>query len=158
MDRSAYHEAGHAYMAMYVGARVVTVTIDPESGDLPDRFGDTHVEWTLRGMTKREFAERAIWVALAGPAVEIIYSGDPYHPGLVEEWSDDWNEAVHQSKTIARREKDQLAFLEDTMLRLIGMLKQDRHWSPVAALADHLLAHETLETHELEGIVRNWLR
>ena len=37
---AAYHEAGHAFMAIYVGARVRSVTIDPDWDDGPDRFGD----------------------------------------------------------------------------------------------------------------------
>jgi len=158
MDTNAYHEAGHAYMAMYVGARVLSMTIDPESGEAGERFGDTHVEWNLRGLSKRQFAEKSTWVALAGPAVEIIYTGDPYHPGAMHEWADDWDEAVSQAARLYRKSREALAWLERTTLDLISMLQQDRHWSPVAALADHLMAHETLESYEIEGIVRNWLR
>jgi len=158
MDTSAYHEAGHAYMAMYVGARVRSITIDPESGDAPGRYGDTHVVWTVNGWTRRQFAEKAIWVALGGPAVEMIYTAEPYHPTVVSEWADDWQEALDQVRALVRRPGDRVEYLEKTLLRLIAMLRQDHHWSPVAALADHLLAHETLETYEIEGIVRCWLR
>lgn len=158
MDTSAYHEAGHAYMAMYVGARVRSITIDPESGSGPDRSGDTHVEWNLRGWTKPQFAENSVRVALAGPAVEMIYTGDPYHPGAVQEWADDWEEAVVRAARLRRTHREILEYLEDTTRDLIRMLRQHRHWSPVAALADHLLAYETMETWEIEGVVRHWLR
>ena len=33
---SAYHEAGHAFVAVYVGARVRSVTIAPDRDDGPD--------------------------------------------------------------------------------------------------------------------------
>lgn len=158
MEISAYHESGHAYMATYVGAKVRLVTIDPELGDGRERFGDTHVEWTVAGLSDELVAEKSLWVALAGPAVEVIYTGDPYHPGLVAEWADDWQEAVDQAFVLHKSREKALECLEATMLDLITMLRQDRHWAPVAALADHLLAHETLENYEIEGIIRNWLR
>ena len=158
MEISAYHESGHAYMATYVGARVRLVTIDPELGDGADRFGDTHVEWNIAGWSDELVAEKSLWVALAGPAVEIIYTGDPYHPGLVAEWADDWDEAVEQALVLHKDRKQALEYLEQTTLDLITMLRQDRHWAPVAALADHLLAHDTLEMFEIESLLHNWLR
>ena len=39
----AYHEAGHAFMATYLGGRVRSVTITPDNDDGPDRFGDAQV-------------------------------------------------------------------------------------------------------------------
>ena len=44
---SAYHEAGHAFMAIYVGARVRSVTIEPDRDDGPERHADIQVEWPL---------------------------------------------------------------------------------------------------------------
>ncbi len=48
MEATAYREAGHVFMAIYLGARVRSVTIEPDRDDGPDRFGDTQVEWDLR--------------------------------------------------------------------------------------------------------------
>ncbi|MCY2993984.1 MAG: hypothetical protein NTY19_39835, partial [Planctomycetota bacterium] len=45
MEATAHHEAGHVFMALYLGARVHSVTIEPDRDDGPDRFGDTRVEW-----------------------------------------------------------------------------------------------------------------
>jgi ATP-dependent Zn protease len=60
MEATAYHEAGHVFMAIYVGARVRSVTIEPERDDGPDRFGDTHVEWDHRRFTTRELHEKSV--------------------------------------------------------------------------------------------------
>lgn len=37
---TAYHEAGHARMALLVGAEIHCVTIEPDKDDGPDRRGD----------------------------------------------------------------------------------------------------------------------
>ena len=87
---SAYHEAGHAFIAIYVGARVRSVTIEPDWDDGPERYADIQVEWPLDHFTERELHEKSVLVALAGPVAEMIHSGEPYHPGFVAEWAADW--------------------------------------------------------------------
>jgi hypothetical protein len=67
MEITAYHEAGHVFMAIYLGARVRSVTIEPDRDDGPDRFGDAQVEWDLAHFTRREVCEKSVLVALAGP-------------------------------------------------------------------------------------------
>src|ERR1700730_1769160 len=89
----AYHEAGHALMALLLGGEVRLVTIEPDNDDGPDRYGDTQVLWRRAGTSEKEFAQKAVQVSLAGPVAEMIYSGDPYHPGLVAEWAADWRQA-----------------------------------------------------------------
>ena len=45
--------------------------------------------WRRSRISNDEFAKIAVQVSLAGPVAEMIYSGDPYHPGLVAEWASD---------------------------------------------------------------------
>ena len=40
-ELTAYHEAGHAFVAISVGVNVRSVTIRPDDDDGPERFGDT---------------------------------------------------------------------------------------------------------------------
>jgi ATP-dependent Zn protease len=89
----AYHEAGHALVALLLGGKVKHVTIEPDYDDGPDRQGDTQVLWRLSEISNKEFLKKAVQVSLAGPVAEMIYSGDPYQPGLVAEWAADWREA-----------------------------------------------------------------
>jgi acetyl esterase/lipase len=77
MEIAAYHEAGHVFMAIYLGARVRSVTIEPDRDDGPDRFGDAQVEWDLAHFTPRELYEKSVLVALAGPVAEMIHRGAP---------------------------------------------------------------------------------
>jgi ATP-dependent Zn protease len=154
---SAYHEAGHALMAICAGARVRSVTIEPDWDDGPQRYADIQVEWPLDGISKRDLQEKAVWVALAGPVAEMIYRGEPYHPGLVAEWSSDWHLAWEAAAGLHASRRERLAYLEQTSVRLYRLLNRDDHWAALAAIVDDLVAHETLEGEDVEEIVRQWL-
>ena len=153
----AYHEAGHALMAFLLGGEVRLVTIEPDNDDGPDRQGDTQVLWRRSGIADKEFAKKAVQVSLAGPVAEMIYSGDPYHPGLVAEWSADWLEAWEAASLLHPGKQQRLEYLEQVSIRLYHRLKQDDMWAALAALADNLLAHETLEREQVEEIVGQWI-
>jgi ATP-dependent Zn protease len=153
----AYHEAGHAFMALLLGGRVKHVTIDPDNDDGPDRYGDTQILWRRSRMGEKEFAQKSVQVCLAGPVAEMIYLGDPYHPGLVAEWAGDWREAWGAAVILYPDERKRLEYLETTSIALYHRLKSDNLWPALAALADNLLAHETLEGEDVEEIVSDWI-
>jgi hypothetical protein len=153
----AYHEAGHALMALLLGGDVKLVTIEPDNDDGPDRQGDTQVLWRRAGISDKEFASKAVQVSLAGPVAEMIYSGDPYHPGLVAEWAADWREAWNSAVLLHSGERQRLEYLEQVSIQLYQRLKEDNLWAALASLADHLLAHETLNGEQVGEIVGQWL-
>jgi ATP-dependent Zn protease len=157
MEPTAYHEAGHAFMAVMLGARVRSVTIEPDDDDGPRRFGDTQIVWRRSRLSEREFRERALQVALAGPVAEMLYTGDPYHPGLVAEWANDWQSAWELAEPIHVDPRQRLAYLESVTGELYRLIDAEPNWSAVAALADHLLAHDTLEAEDVKEIVSEWL-
>jgi len=155
---SAYHESGHAFMAVRVGAQVRSVTIDPDWDDGPRRTGDAQIAWQPGRWSNKEYHQKRIMVALAGPVAEMIHSGDPFHPGLVEEWQGDWSEALRAAAELHTDHQRRLAHLETTTVELYQWLRQDQHWAALAALADHLLAHETLEGEQVLEILAPWTR
>ncbi len=157
MELTAYHEAGHAFMATYFGAKVQCVTIEPDDDDGPERFGDTQVIWRRSRLSDREFSERAIQVSLAGPVAEMLYSGDAYHPGLVAEWANDWQAAWELAAPLFVDPRKRLEHLETVTRQLYRLMDAEPNWSAIAALADGLLAHETLEAEEVKEIVNEWL-
>jgi ATP-dependent Zn protease len=154
---SAYHEAGHAFMAYFVGARVKHVTIDPDRDDGPKRHADIQVEWPIDRLTKTQFHTFLAQVALAGPVAEMIYSGEPYHPGFVAEWSADWDLAWASAEQLVAGQRQQLAYLERMTAELYSLIERDDHWAAVAAVADNLLAHEHLDGEEVDEILKQWL-
>lgn len=156
-ELTAYHEAGHALVALLLGGKVKQVTIEPDNDDGPARQGDTQILWRRSGISDEEFAKIAVQVCLAGPVAEMIYSGDPYHPGLVAEWAADWREAWEAAIPLYANERKRLKYLEDVSIQLYHRLKDESLWAALASLADNLLAHETLESEEVEDIVGQWL-
>ena len=157
MEITAYHESGHALMAVHVGAEVHSVTVDPDWDDGPKRFGDTQISWDTTGLSEWEYHENRILVALAGPVAEMLYTGDAFHPGMVSEWAADWSEAWEAAATLHADHQKRLAFLEQIAAELYRTLNGQNFWSALAALADNLLAHETLESEEVTEIVHQWL-
>lgn len=157
MEATAYHESGHVLMALYVGAQVDSVTVDPDWDDGPKRFGDTRIIWEPADYSPREYHEKRILVALAGPVAEMLYTGDAFHPGIVAEWAADWQEAWETAATLHSDQRKRLMFLEQTSAEIYQLLNGEDCWAAIAALADHVLAHETLEGEQVEEIVSAWI-
>lgn len=152
---TAWHESGHAFVAVYLGGEVESVSIDPDWDDGPQRFGDTTIHWRAGRFTERELQMNAILVALGGPVVEMIHSGDPFHPAMVAEWSQDWKLAWQAAAFISDQQK-RMQFLEQTTVDLHRTLSQDNHWAAIGAIVDNLLAHEILEGDVVHDIVAEW--
>ncbi len=125
---TAYHEAGHAFAAVKLGAHVRRVTITPEFDDGPRRYGDTQIEWDHAEISAKEMTQRSVLVALAGPIAEMIYSGEPYHPGFVPEWSSDWKLAWQSAEAAVPDERQRLAFLEQAASEMYRLFKSDENW------------------------------
>jgi ATP-dependent Zn protease len=158
MEETAYHEAGHAFMATYLGGTVHSLTIEPDRDDGPVRFGDARIVWQNGKMATKVLQVKLVSVALAGPVAEMIYRGEPLHPGFVAEWKDDWEQAWEAAELLAPKERTRLKFLEETSQVLWWQLRRDENWAAIAALADNLLAHETLEEEEIRDILTAWMR
>lgn len=155
-ETTAWHEAGHAMMAVMCGGFVERVTIEPPDDDGPARYGDTVTRWS--GMSALQLAAAEIRVSLAGPVVEMIFTGDHHDFEAVEEWSADWTTALAAARSVS---KD-----EPTARKLLGKIAAEIHeafesanvWAAVSAIADDLLAHETLEHEQIAYSVDFWKR
>jgi ATP-dependent Zn protease len=156
MEETAYHECGHALMAVRMGAVVRLLTLEPDRDDGPERFGEAQIYWSTPPKSAKEQAGKLVLVALAGPVAEMIYRGEPLHPGFVAEWADDWRRAWEAAEPLAAGERTRLALLEETARQLHARLRRDQEWSALAALADALLAHETLEHEAIDEVLAAW--
>lgn len=144
-------------MAVCLGARVQSVTIEPDWDDGPERFGDAHVEWPLDRYSERELQENFVRVALAGPVAEMLYRGERWHPGGVAEWAHDWKLAWEAAGHLIALEPARLVYLEQVTIQLHQRLDRTDHWAALAAIADQLLAHDTVCGEEIDELVRQWL-
>lgn len=142
-------------MAVCLGGKVHSLSIDPDWDDGPRREGDVEVHWPEA--IAAEVVPKSIQVALAGPVAEMIYTGDPFHPALVAEWSNDWETAWNLARRTFADEKRRMRFLESETRSVYQMLHRDRIWQAIAALADEVLAHEILESEEIHNTIQRWL-
>lgn len=157
LELTAYHEAGHAVVAAHSGGRVLCVTIAPDWDDGPSRYGDTQVAWSRSTFTPKALAEKLALVALAGPVAEMIYRGEPLHPAMVAEWSQDWRQAWDEAARLVADERRRTMWLEQRVAGLHGLLSDDTAWEAVAGVADHLLAHETLDEEMFAEVASVWI-
>lgn len=144
-------------MAVLCGARVVSVTIEPDLDDSPRRYGDTKIQWPASEFGRKELLEKMVTVTLAGPVAEMIHTGDPFHPGLVPEWASDWQFAWQAASDLIAEERNRLRWLERKSVELHQTLSRDDLWAALAAIVDNLLAHETLDCDQVQEILEAWL-
>ena len=155
---TAYHEAGHAVIAYALGATIESVQLGGEADEwLPDRFGECRINWGRVDTRSNWQRQREILSVLAGPVAEMIYNGEPYHPGFVPEWANDWKEAWEVAEFLIPDERQRLAYLERTTSDLYQVLYRDDQWAALAAIVDNLVAHERLDGEEVQDILSAWL-
>lgn len=157
-DVTAYHESGHALMAVLVGGEVRSITIEPAHDCGPRRYGDTVVAWEHRKFRATELLEKQILVMLAGPVAEMIYTGEAFHPGFISQWAFDWKGAWQAAAALRGEARSRMALLESTCVQVHRDFSRDEVWSYLAELADQLAAHRTLEAAEIYEILDSWDR
>ena len=87
----------------------------------------------------------------------MLYTGAPYHPAVVPHWADDWREAARLAAEFIPTEPLRMRYLAAQARRLWKLLDDEPLWSALAALADELLAHETLDAEQTQDTIAAWL-
>lgn len=159
ISRTAYHECGHAVAAKLFGGQIDLLTIEPDLDDetLPQRTGEIRVFWPDGACSEKELAIREIKVCLAGPVVEMIFDQSQFAPQFIEEWAYDWQFAVERAREFLPRNKSVPEQLAEYVHQLLQFFERDDIWAAVAALADELEAHETLEPEQIDEVLETWL-
>lgn len=155
-ELTAWHEAGHAWMALHLGATVQSVSIDPDHDDGPRRFGDTTILWPRSRFSDTELARGLAWVALAGPVAEMIRLEELQHPRNCPEWAQDWQEGMQAVSRLVPATAGERV-LEALTAEIFELFSEEHHREALAVLADHLLAHEILDEELLLESLEPWL-
>jgi hypothetical protein len=155
-ELTAYHEAGHIYVALSHGGRLKHASLEPEEDDGPRRFGDTTITWRRSIREGPHFAKILCEVSLAGPAAEAIYSGSEEHPGQVKEWRADWVAAQQAASVLLSDPRKRLEFLENLSVQIHHALKVDHRWAAIGDIADLLICNDVLEHDDVIDTIRHW--
>ncbi len=148
----AYHEAGHAVVAILEGLHVKSVSIRRGSGGLSDSRSFFVYGYHFRnGWEKRMIARSCILGVLAGTAAEQQYS-----PEATETLShDDFNQAFELSREFAVLPRSAKCIGDDAHLAYLERLQKEaarlvrKNWRAVVAVAEALMEKKTLKAEEL---------
>ena len=99
-----------------------------------------------------------ILAILAGPVAEMVYRDEPRHPAVFGPWKYDWDQAWQAAALIWADEKQRTRGLENLILELRQKIRMDPVWAAIAALADELVAHESLDEERVEEVLSFWFR
>ena len=152
---TAYHEAGHAIMAVSYGGRIIHVSIDPPDDDGLKRFGESIVQWPRAAAKDIEIAE--LKVSLAGPVAELTYDHARESIANCGEFAADWQQAVLSASRL-KPERSRGKFLEEMERQVWGFFADENVWAATCAVADLLLAHETIEHDQVADVWAFWER
>lgn len=155
-ELTAWHEAGHATMVILCGGTLERVTVEPPYDDGPNRYGDTVSRW--RGFSRKRLLESEIRVSLAGPVAETIYLGEQTNFATKEEWSADWETATKAAAELSSNPLSARKLVSKFVDEIQAIFESDNMWAAVSAVADELMAHETLEHESVSEIVGFWTR
>ncbi len=157
ITRTAYHESGHALMAVLHGGKIEALSLIPdEDEEFPEHYGEIRVAWPEDLYTDRELAIFEIKVALAGPIAEMVFAEEQFAPEFIEEWRYDWQMAVDRAQEYLSPSKTIAEHLGRYAYDLLAFFERKDVWAAVAGLADQLEAHETLEMEEIQDVLDAW--
>ena len=152
---TAYHEAGHVVMALKLGGQIVHATLEPPNDDGLQRYGETVTSW--RGMGRDSLLMAEIAVSVAGPISEMIYTGERGELSECPEWCADWATSLERALLLCSSHHAALKLIEKTRRQTETYFSTDSGWAAVAAIADLLLAHDTVEHDICYDEVHFWL-
>ena len=152
---TAYHEAGHAVMAVALGGRIIRVSIEPPEDDGLKRFGESIVSWPPA--TDAAIYEVELKVSLAGPIAELLYRSEQMPIGSIPEFAADWQRAAESAVFLKPTRREQIQLLSKAELWVLEFFNRTRNWAAVGAVADELLANYTLESEQLEETIAFWI-
>ena len=154
---TAWHEAGHATMAIIEGGFIEHVTLEPPNDEGPQRYGETISRWPSQ-MSQNDLLKSEVMVSLAGPVVEMLYSDQRQKIADVEEWKADWIRAVASARSCTKTDAEAAQMLQRSEEKTLRLFDISQYWSAVSAIAEELLAHSTIEHEQVHDTFSFWQR
>ena len=151
---TAYHEAGHAVLAMVLGRPIHKVTIAPGQLQVGGvRLGACHIK---KGRVKasRDWIEDEVLILLAGMVAESHFTGEYCTRGA----NQDLLAAKRLLQTRASNERQFERLLRRMLDRTEHELADDAHAAAVEQIAAELLARTTISGRSVQHIYEQALR
>lgn len=155
LERTAYHEAGHAVMSFIRKRRFKYVTIIPEKDSLghilhkPWSNFDPEVNDDAR--TSKKIETEAL-VSLSGHAVESLLTGKTMWQ--CASWQGDRHNAIDILSYSFPEGEELGAYFTWLFIHAKNILKQPLHWKAVQYLADELLIHKKIGYKKAREIIK----
>lgn len=146
-------------IAYALGGQVDGIQLGGEADEwLPERFGDCRINWGRVDPTCDWQIQREVLTVLAGPVAEMVYRDDSMHPATFPPWQYDWLCAWKICGRVVADETHRRALIDRLLGDLTACIRTDACWAAIAALADELEAHESLQSDEVHDLIRFWLK
>ena len=157
LERTAYHEAGHAVMANILRRRFHFITIDPEKLDentegLVKMVHSNKLLETIEfgGFDSQTLTEKQIKITLGGEvACELLVGSKSRH------LSQDVQVSLHLAQSQCGNAEEADAYLNWLWLSVRNRLRLQHNWVCVQAVAKALMKHKTLSYRTAREIIRN---
>ncbi len=152
LERTAYHEAGHAVVAFHLRVKVVSVSIIREDGSL----GRVHHKYPsaftpdLRddSRAKRRVETEIIWT-LAGLAAEERLTGRCNWQGA----NSDLHEAVDVASYVTGSDRELTAYIEYLREHARNLVAVGHTWAGIKAVANELLQCQEMSAAKARQIM-----
>lgn len=128
---TAYHEAGHAVVALVLDRPVHRVSIQTDR----ERLGACHFGKSVVRPSE-DWLEREILIALAGLAAEARFTGNYAWEGAARD-----QQYAHRLAVQRAGERQAERLLRRLLAKVEHLLAQEEHWRAVEQIAAALLQH-----------------
>jgi ATP-dependent Zn protease len=134
LEATAYHEAGHAVVALALGRQIQSVSIQPNR----DHLGICEFK---KGSARpsEDWIEREMLIALGGVAAEARHTGEHAWDAARRDW-----QYVHSLAVERAGERRAERMIQRLLSKAEHLLSRDEHWRAVELIAADLLARTTI--------------
>lgn len=139
-DIVAYHEAGHAIMAMACDFELTAISIDTE------KVGEGFTGFNVRGVLAGDIARKAALVSVSGLAADMLFAKKTNKARLHEELSGHYNDQKNFHRYICL--SGTTGGINDYIV--VSMMFLESNWERLSSLAETLKIASTINAQALD--------
>lgn len=155
LEKTAYHEAGHAIAYHFLNISFTKVTIE-ESKDsygvaVRKGFSEKYdPEVNESNLKNRIIMEKDIIACMAGEAAEVLLTGRRNLVGA----SQDYHRAINHASYYIGNNRELEVYIKYMQIRTVNWISQPLHKLALKAVVEKLLVKKTLKVFEVRKIIK----